>query len=81
MSILDFLVAILQDDQMNKGMSSGSLNLQRATLRLVTYAYIESADLSPVIIKNRYRNLDRMITASEANIFINFENILMFIKE
>ena len=60
-SILDFLVAILQDDQMNKEMSSGSLNLQRATLRLITYAYIESADLSPVIIKNRYRNLDQMI--------------------
>ena len=59
-SILDFLVAILQDDQMNKQRTSGSINLQRAALRLITYAYIESADLSPVIIKNRYRNLDHM---------------------
>lgn len=57
---MDFLVAILEDNQMSKRMTSGSINLQRAALRLITYAYIESADLSPVIRINRYRNLDQM---------------------
>jgi hypothetical protein len=79
-SILDFLIAMLQDEQMNKENTSGSFNLQRATLRLITFAYIESADLSPVIRKNRYRNLDQILVEAENNARGNFDTIMQFIK-
>lgn len=57
--ILDILVAILQDNELNeKGKEvKGNINLQRAVLRLITFAYIESASENPVLRINRYRNL------------------------
>lgn len=56
------MVAILQDNQLNeKGkVVKGNINLQRAVLRLITFAYIESASENPVLRINRYRNLDSM---------------------
>ena len=61
-NILDVMVAILQDNQLNeKGkVVKGNINLQRAVLRLITFAYIESASENPVLRINRYRNLDSM---------------------
>ena len=59
-SILDILVAILQDNEMNSNSVEGNINLQKAVLRLITFAYIESADQNPVLRINRYRNLDQM---------------------
>jgi hypothetical protein len=38
----------------------GHTNLLRAVLRLITYAYVESADQNPVLRINRCRNLDNM---------------------
>ena len=38
----------------------GSNNLLRAAIRLINYAYVESADQNPVLRINRYRNLDYM---------------------
>lgn len=79
-SILDILVAILQDDQMTRDNIYGNINLQSAALRLITYAYVESADLSPVLRINRYRNLDMMlgeVTEKQEQ----FNNVMQFIKE
>jgi hypothetical protein len=80
-NILDVLVAILQDNELNeKGNEvKGNINLQRAVLRLITFAYIESASENPVLRINRYRNLDAM----QGNLLQNkekFFDILQFIK-
>jgi hypothetical protein len=53
-------VAILQDSEMTQKAVKGNINLQKAVLRLITFAYIESADQNPVLRINRYRNLDQM---------------------
>jgi hypothetical protein len=45
---------------MTKNDVKGNINLQKAVLRLITFAYIESADQNPVLRINRYRNLDQM---------------------
>jgi len=45
---------------MRKNEVNGCINLQRSVLRLITFAYIESADQNPVLRINRYRNLDNM---------------------
>jgi hypothetical protein len=58
--ILDILVTILQDPEMNASGTIGFINLQRAILRLITFAYIESASENPVLRINRYRNIDEM---------------------
>jgi hypothetical protein len=76
------MVAILQDNQLNeKGkVVKGNINLQRAVLRLITFAYIESASENPVLRINRYRNLDSM----EGTLLQKkekFFDILEFIKE
>ena len=64
---------------MNRNNVKGNINLQRSVLRLITYAYIESADQNPVLRINRYRNLDAMEgeIVSKGN---NFFNIMQFIK-
>lgn len=57
----------------------GSINLQRAVLRLITFAYIESSSQSPVSRINRYRNLDQM----EGDVMggkVEFINIMKFIS-
>jgi hypothetical protein len=59
-NILDVLVAILQDNELNSHDVKGNINLQRAVLRLITFAYIDSASENPVLRINRYRNLDAM---------------------
>ena len=64
---------------MNRNNIKGNINLQRAVLRLITYAYVESADQNPVLRINRYRNLDSMegeVIAKQ----VNFFNIMQFIK-
>jgi hypothetical protein len=53
-------VAILQDSEMTQNVVKGNINLQKAVLRLITFAYIESADQNPVLRINRYRNLEQM---------------------
>lgn len=78
-TILDILVAILQDDEMEKNNVYGYINLQRAVLRLITFAYVESADLSPVLRINRYRNLDQMLN-DKIDKQYTFNNIMQFIK-
>lgn len=55
------------------------MNLQRAVLRLITFAYVESADLSPVLRINRYRNLDQMLNEKIDKQY-TFNNIMQFIK-
>ena len=49
---------ILQDPEI-KGVKN-SKNLLRAVLRLINYAFVESADQTPILRINRYRNIDRM---------------------
>jgi hypothetical protein len=77
--IKDILVAILQDDQMMASDVMGSINLQRAVLRLITFAYIESSSQSPVLRINRYRNLDRMDSEGMGG-KVEFMKIMQFIK-
>lgn len=77
-TILDILVAMLQDSEMKENVK-GNINLQRAVLRLITFAYIESADQNPVLRINRYRNLDKM-AENIAEKQEKFENIMQFIK-
>lgn len=48
-------------------------------LRLITFAYVESADLSPVLRINRYRNLDQMLDEKVQKQY-TFNNIMQFIK-
>lgn len=64
---------------MEKNNVYGYINLQRAALRLITFAYIESADLSPVLRINRYRNLDQMLNGNIEKQY-KFANIMQFIK-
>ena len=73
-------MTILQDPEMNASGSIGFINLQRAILRLITFAYIESASENPVLRINRYRNIDEM----NSNIIQKkekFYDILQFIKK
>lgn len=64
---------------MEKNNVYGYINLQRAVLRLITFAYVESADLSPVLRINRYRNLDQMLN-DKIDKQYTFNNIMQFIK-
>lgn len=64
---------------MNKSEVYGNINLQRAVLRLITFAYIQSSKQTPVLRINRYRNLDQMDNVAMGG-KIEFLNIMQFIK-
>lgn len=78
-SSLDVLIAILEDKEMAS--SRDCVNLQRAVLRLITYAYVESADQNPVLRINRYRNLDRIMLGNGVDRSGEFDSVIRFIKE
>lgn len=52
-------------------------------LRLINYAFVESADQNPVLRINRYRNIDKMeVKEKEENLkFKRLENVMNFVKE
>ena len=62
LTAMDTLIGILQDQDLRS--VKGSTNLLRAVLRLINYAFVESADQNPVLRINRYRNLTNMTKAT-----------------
>lgn len=72
---------ILQDKEIEQ--IKGYKNLLRAVLRLINYAFVESADQNPVLRINRYRNIDKMeVKEKEENLkFKRLENVMNFVKE
>ena len=55
----------------------------RAVLRLINYAFVESADQNPVLRINRYRNIDKMIKEDqqENKKFQQLAKVMNFVKE
>ncbi len=77
LTALDTLIGILQDEDLKA--VKGSTNLLRAVLRLINYAFVESADQNPVLRINRYRNLTNMIKPAH-EVDSKFEKVMTFIK-
>lgn len=56
-------------------------NLLRAVLRLINYAFVESADQNPILRINRYRNIDQQEREDTENTkFIKLKDVMEFVK-
>jgi hypothetical protein len=71
----------LQDKEIEQ--IKGYKNLLRAVLRLINYAFVESADQNPVLRINRYRNIDDMNRekGGSKDKFTRLKNVMDFVKE